>query len=316
MKIASPQARSRARKSCGALLACLLALLIVAVVGETTSRIFAGWAFNTHHVCGWELYPSGWNYTATEHDPALGWRVQPSQYRNCYLNHEGRGWYYTTGPNGHRRGCDGEPQLVIVGDDAVFGSRVPDYATLPVLVEHLTERATLNAGVPGHGFDQTVLHAEQLAEAYPGATMVVVCTGEAVRLCGFAAYGGIKPWFDLKGDTLRLHNSPTPRIGDVAAWQWTIEHSYLVSSIIEADTGLDERVYMSRFYRAADNDARAVARALVARLAKLKTHRLIMVAVGADDLRREAEANHIETVAVMDGGGINTIARRIARTME
>ena len=56
-----------------------------------------------------------------------------------------------------------EPPILVVGDSYAHGDEVSDGETWAALLQSLTHRRTVNAGVSGYGLDQIVLRAEALA---------------------------------------------------------------------------------------------------------------------------------------------------------
>lgn len=98
------------------------------------------------------------------------------------------------------------PVILAVGDSFTFGDEVSDDASWPAVLEQLLGKRVINAGIPGFGFDQTVLRAEQLARIYDPEMIVASFIPHDIARCEFSHFAGnAKPYFEVVGTELRLH---------------------------------------------------------------------------------------------------------------
>src|SRR5207249_1903579 len=86
-----------------------------------------------------------------------------------------------------------------------------DEDSWPAVLERLTGRRLINAGVPAFGLDQTVLRSEQLVQIYSPDLIIVSFIPDDVRRSEMSYFSGhAKPYFDLDGGKLRLYPAPVP----------------------------------------------------------------------------------------------------------
>jgi hypothetical protein len=88
----------------------------------------------------------------------------------------------------------------------------------------------------GYGLDQIVLRAEELLDRHPVDTLLVSVIRDDVVRCEYAFRFAHKPWFDVEGGSLVLHNVPAPRPeepppGDSTAWR-RLQRSALLELVI------------------------------------------------------------------------------------
>jgi len=130
----------------------------------------------------------------------------------------------------------GAPVLA-VGDSYTYGDEVTDEETWPAALQRLTGRHTVNGGVSGYGFDQTVLRAERLAREVKPAAIVVSFIADDIRRTEMRRmWGAEKPYFGLQGETLVLHNVPVPPRPEPRSTltfaQRTLGYSYLFDFVL------------------------------------------------------------------------------------
>ena len=137
--------------------------------------------------------------------------------------------------------------LLAIGDSYAYGLDVADRDSWPAILQALTNRRTIDAGVPGFGLDQAVLRAEQLAARFEPAVIVLSFIADDLWRNEFhRLWGSEKPWFSLgPDDALALHNVPVPepRPGDgertLTFWQRAFGWSLLVETILRRTTEHD-----------------------------------------------------------------------------
>lgn len=104
------------------------------------------------------------------------------------------------------------PLVLAVGDSFAFGDEVDDEDSWPAVLERLTGGRVINGAVPGLGFDQIVLRAEQLAAIYAPDVIVVSFIPHDVLRCEMSYWSGnAKPYFEIDDGALQLHAAPPPR---------------------------------------------------------------------------------------------------------
>jgi lysophospholipase L1-like esterase len=130
----------------------------------------------------------------------------------------------------------GQP-ILAVGDSYTFGYDVADEQAWPAQLQALTGRRVLNGGVNGYAFDQIVLRAEQLANRYKPAAIVVAFIADDIWRTEYARrWGADKPYFDIDGEELVLRGVPVPPRpppgNTLTFWQRTLGHSYLLDFVL------------------------------------------------------------------------------------
>lgn len=141
------------------------------------------------------------------YDPVLGYTPRPG-FSSPLIHYDPQGFRFM--PALPANAADGPPVLA-TGDSYTQGDEVADAETWPAYLQGLVRRRTINAGVAAYGLDQTVLRTERLAGELHPAAIVVGFIGDDVRRSELSrAWGVEKPYFDLKGGTLELHNVPVP----------------------------------------------------------------------------------------------------------
>ncbi|MDP1837889.1 MAG: GDSL-type esterase/lipase family protein [Reyranella sp.] len=171
------------------------------------------------------------------HDDRLGYLPRPG-YAAPGLTIEADGLRSTGAPP-----PGAAAPILAVGDSFTFGAEVGDLETWPALLQQITGRRVLNAGVSGYGFDQIVLRAEALAPRYKPEAIVVAFIADDIRRTEMRRlWSADKPYFDLdkSGDldkeTPVLRNVPVPPRADpgttLSFWQRTLGYSFLVDFVL------------------------------------------------------------------------------------
>ena len=131
--------------------------------------------------------------------------------------------------------------ILAVGDSYTFGEEVNNGETWPSILQGLSGRPVLNAGVAGYGFDQIVLRAGLLAPSVrPSAIVVSFIADDLRRTEASRLWSADKPWFEIddgaKGGELMLRGVPVPPRTDprrtLTLAQRVLGHSYLVDFVL------------------------------------------------------------------------------------
>lgn len=167
------------------------------------------------------------------HDPELGFVTAPG-YRSPDVNYDSDGHRIAPSPAGRPLA---EPPILVVGDSYAHGDEVADTEAWPALLQGLTGRRTVNAGVSGYGLDQSVLRAEaETAKVHPAAIVLVFIAEDLRRSEMKRVWGAEKPYVTRSGDRLVLHNQPVPpppRPADTLdIWQRLFGWSVLVDTLL------------------------------------------------------------------------------------
>ena len=116
---------------------------------------------------------------------------------------------HSTRNTGNKPAKNGRPLTLAVGDSFTFGEDVDDEDAWPAVLERLTDRRVINAGVPGFGLDQAVLRAEQLAGIYTPEIIVASFIPNDIMRCEMSYHSGhAKPYFEIDSSGLSLHPAP------------------------------------------------------------------------------------------------------------
>lgn len=131
-----------------------------------------------------------------------------------------------------------EPPILAVGDSYAYGDEVSDEETWAALLQALTHRRTVNAGVSGYGLDQIVLRAERAARELRPAAIVLVFIAEDLRRSEMKrVWGAEKPYFELNDEAPVLRNVPVPEAPDPEStldlWQRLFGWSVLVDTVLK-----------------------------------------------------------------------------------
>lgn len=123
--------------------------------------------------------------------------------------------------------------ILAVGDSFTYGGEVDDDESWPAELQRRLGRPVWNGAVPGYGFDQTVLRAEQLVPLLRPSLLLVGVIPDDVRRCTYSTRFAPKPYFTLAGDGLELHNVPVPR-ETAPALARPLKHALGVSHLADA----------------------------------------------------------------------------------
>ncbi len=127
-----------------------------------------------------------------------------------------------------------EPPILIVGDSYAHGDEVSDRETWAALLQSLTHRRTVNAGVSGYGLDQIVLRAEQVAREVDPASIVLVFIAEDLRRSEMKrVWGAEKPYFEPTNGTPVLRNVPVPRAPSPESTLSLLQHLFGWSVLVD-----------------------------------------------------------------------------------
>ena len=177
-------------------------------------------------------------------------------------------------------GMSDGPPILATGDSYTLGDEVTDGESWPAVLQGLTGRRTINAGVAAYGFDQTVLRTEQLAARLKPAAIVVGFIADDLRRAELSrAWGTEKPYFALKDGALELRNvpvPPSPRPEDTLDfWQRTFGWSVLLDTVL-IHQGLQYEWVVDHKRAVPAGTGERVACALMPRLAKLGVPTLVV----------------------------------------
>ena len=102
--------------------------------------------------------------------------------------------------------------ILALGDSYTYGEEVNNGETWPSILQALTGRKVLNAGVAGYGFDQIVLRAGLLAPTvHPvGDRGLLHRRRSAAHREASRLWSADKPWFEIDNGELVLRGVPVP----------------------------------------------------------------------------------------------------------
>lgn len=130
---------------------------------------------------GWVNNPSHPQFWRAGTDPAVGCRVDGRQH--------------------------GTGEILALGDSFTFGSEVEDTDTWPYVLSFLLGRPVANAGVGGHGLDQTYLLGGRLVSALAPRVVLISVIPPSVDRCGSDMFSGASKPYYHDG---QWHNVPVP----------------------------------------------------------------------------------------------------------
>ena len=126
------------------------------------------------------------------------------------------------------------PLTLAVGDSFTFGEDVGDSDSWPAALERISGRRVINAGVPGFGFDQSVLRAEQLTPLYLPDVIVVGFIWHDVHRCEMSCYlGRLKPYFELTDSGVQLHLPELPSPSALTPLKELLSHSMVANMVLD-----------------------------------------------------------------------------------
>lgn len=239
MPTASLPANSPARAEWIRRIGLVLASLAVGLLAlELLLRAFAGQLFAwPNYVLQARQVLAGFQSEEYLHDDLLGYVPRPGYstpkgYAAPDIRFDAAG--YRIGSDVPAAG--GDPILAL-GDSYTYGEEVNNGETWPSILEALTGRKVLNAGVAGYGFDQIVLRAGLLAPTvHPSAVVVSFIADDLRRTEASRLWSADKPWFEIDNGELVLRGVPVPPRTDPArtlgVLQWAFGRSYLVDFVL------------------------------------------------------------------------------------
>ena len=210
------------------------------------------------------------------YDPILGYTPSPG-YVDAETTYDANGFRRMPPPPA---GAANEPSILATGDSYTLGDEATDAETWPAVLQDLTKRPTINAGVAAFGFDQTVLRTEQLAQKLKPAVIVLGFIADDLRRAELSrAWGAEKPYFALKDGAPELRNvpvPPSPRPEDTLDfWHWTFGWSVLLDTVL-VHQGLEYEWIVDHKRAVPAGTGERVACALMPRLAKLGVPTLVV----------------------------------------
>ena len=196
--------------------------------------------------------------------------------------------------------------VLAVGDSFTYGMEVGDNETWPAYLQQQTGWRTINAGVKGFSFDQSVLYAERLAHDFPSSVIVVSFITDDLRRSEMSRLWNIpKPYFDLVGGEAVLRDVPVPH-GDrdvLPLWERALGWSLLAEKVWPVLQDIADEKFGYRQRALPKGTGEAVACALTRRLAAIG---LPVLLVAQYDPRPWTEPDQ-------DRGGQHRQARHVLR---
>ena len=246
MPTASLPANTPARSEWPRRSGLILASLAVGLVAlELLLRAFAGELFAWPNYVLQARQVLGGRQTAEYlHDDLLGYVPRPGYSTPNAYAAPGIDFNVSFDAAGYRMNIDtpatnspgGDPILAL-GDSYTYGEEVNNGETWPAILQGLSGRPVLNAGVAGYGFDQIVLRAGLLAPTVHASAVVVSFIADDLRRTEASRlWSADKPWFDIKNGALVLRGVPVPPRTDpgrtLSFVQWALGRSYLVDFVL------------------------------------------------------------------------------------
>ncbi len=168
------------------------------------------WHWPSYAVEASTLAPGEAQFT---YDPTLGWVPIPDSSGTMLgkpLSFTAEG---TREQNRDRPPATG-PLIIAFGDSMTEGYAVGNDETWPAILERITGRPVLNAGVRGYGLDQMVLRAERMVpEIRPSTVILAFIADDISRVALSVRDARGKPYFVPDGEGLALHNVPVQGAG-------------------------------------------------------------------------------------------------------
>lgn len=197
------------------LLFAFVPLLTLLLIGEIVARVVRGELFDTRPSVGGVA--SLLDDCPARYHATLGYVPEPDAVVVLPEKHgapRGTRRTYTIRSDGLRSNGPQEAPagdlILAAGDSYTFGNDVSDSESWPSVLERLTGRPVLNAGVFGYGFDQTVLRAEELVPQLHPTLLIVSLIPDDVLRCAYSCRYADKPWFEPDGNQLVLRGVPVP----------------------------------------------------------------------------------------------------------
>lgn len=148
------------------------------------------------------------------YDAALGWKA-PGNCTTPVYSSDAAGFRRAPAAASAPAAPLAEPPILATGASFTKGDEVLDGESWPAVLQGLTGRVVLNAGVSGYSFDQTVLATEVFARLAKPMLVVVSFTPDDIRRSEYkVSWSRAKPYFEVAGEGagrhLELRNVPVP----------------------------------------------------------------------------------------------------------
>jgi lysophospholipase L1-like esterase len=208
----------------------IVSLAICLIALELGLRAANGWLGTwPNFVLAARTVLTGFQEVQYVRDPTLGYVPRPG-YATDSVHIDSKGLRASGDP------LSGPP-ILAVGDSYTYGEEVKDAETWPAHLQQLLGRRVLNGGVPGYGFDQTVLRVHKLAPVLGPSAVVVSFIADDLRRAEVSRlWSADKPYFDIDNGRLTLRNVPVqPRTDPrrtLSFAQKTLGYSYLFDFIM------------------------------------------------------------------------------------
>lgn len=195
------------------ILLSIASVLIAFVVLELAARIYKGEFHFKNFLDEKTIFLR--SARPAQYDPELGWipKVGTSGKENEWgttvtILQDG---IRSNGGSINLNALSDSAPILVVGGSFTFGDQVSDNETYSAMLEKLSGKKVLNAGVFGYGTDQVFLRAERLIKKYKPDTLIFDVMSDHILRCELAERDGVsKPYFEIKDDKLILKNIPVP----------------------------------------------------------------------------------------------------------
>jgi len=102
-----------------------------------------------------------------------------------------------------KKGSEG--LILFSGDSFAFGDGVNDNETFPSIFEAITNKKTLNAGVPAYGIDQMFLRAMNLLQKFPVSDLFFCFIPDDINRCNNSTFHKVrKPYYSFEKNNIKL----------------------------------------------------------------------------------------------------------------
>lgn len=223
----------------------ILLLVFCLALAETAARVYGYFYVSAIWSTTWQNIAEAMNidklrgsYYPAQFDPIIGHVPKPGSYKmlngsKLTINSDG------TRSNGNKLEFRTSHIALAVGDSFTYGDQVNDQDTWPSYFERATNIRTVNAGVFGFGFGQTVLMAKRKTESYNPDILIVSIIPDDIKRTELSVRTGIaKPLFVADGDKVKLITATEniPKIGQ-------FDHLKKVSAFLRAVFGYSYLVH-------------------------------------------------------------------------
>jgi hypothetical protein len=281
-------------------------IIVALAVLELGCRLWRGpqWLVHWPNIVWKERHSqTEWPSCAYSYNRTLGWSPTP-HFKSAQYNVGGDGFRVMPPlPAGAAK----EPLILATGDSFTEGDEVSDSESWPAHLQGLMDRRVLNGGVGGFGLDQTVLRTEELAMRFNAGVAVVGFIVDDIRRTEDSRSWDVdKPYFDLQGGELVLHNSPVPppraECDSLPFWQRYFGWSVMIDGLARRQ-GLMVDWIFDNVRALPEGRGRELACPLIERLTELDVPTLVVAQYdraawdNGDDFKR---SQHAEARRVLD----------------